>query len=215
MSFKTNTIPNEVIELLKKVSPSVQKITNTYLAGGTALSLFLGHRISVDLDFFTPHDFRAAQLTESLSQLGTFVPIDIKDNSIICQIDNVQLSLFKYGYPLLDSLDFYCKVPIASIRDIAAMKIIAIGDRGSRKDFYDLYTILKFSPLKIEGILDDVCTKFSITKDSLYHYIRAIGFFEDSRKEPDIQSLVTIDANWPDIESFFLSLVKRLIPTTS
>ncbi|ODS30696.1 MAG: hypothetical protein SCARUB_04193 [Candidatus Scalindua rubra] len=212
MSFKTNAVPNEVIDLLLNVRPIIGKIGGVYLAGGTALSLFLGHRISIDLDFFTPNDFLAAPLSEALNQLGPYVPIDVKNNSLVCKVKEVQFSLFKYGYPLLCPFEFYSNISIASLRDIAAMKIGAIGDRGARKDFYDLYAILNYTSIKIENILKDVCTKFSIPKDSLYHYIKALAFFEDSRKEPDIQPLVKLDVKWEDIELFFSKLATTLIP---
>lgn len=171
MSFKTNAVPNEVIDLLINVRPIIEEIGEVYLAGGTALSLFLGHRISIDLDFFTPNDFLATPLSEALNQIGPYVPIDVKDNSLVCKVKEVQFSLFKYCYPLVSPFESYSNVHIASLRDIAAMKIVAIGDRGARKDFYDLYAILNYASIKIENILKDVCTKFSIPNDSLYHYI--------------------------------------------
>lgn len=62
--------------------------------------------------------------------------IDVKNNSVVCKVKEVQFSLFNYRYPLLCPLENYCNVSIASLRDIAAMKICAIGDRGARKDFY-------------------------------------------------------------------------------
>lgn len=211
-SFKTNAVPDNVIDLLINATPVIEKRGEVYLAGGTALSLFLGHRVSIGLDFFTPNEFLAGPLTEDLTRLGSFVPIDVKNNSLVCKINEVQFSLFKYGYPLIDATESYDGVSIASLRDIAAMKISALGDRGARKDFYDLYAILNFTFLSIEEILDDVSTKFSIPKDSLYHYIKALTFFEDSRKEPDIQPLVKMDVHWKEIELFFTKLASKLIP---
>lgn len=211
MSFKTNAVPDEVIELLINVRPVIEKIGGVYLAGGTALSLFLGHRVSIDLDFFTPNDFLATPLSQDLNQLGPYVPIDVKNNSLVCKVKEVQFSLFKYGYPLLCPLEYYSNISIASLRDIAAMKIGAIGDRGARKDFYDLYAILNYTSIKIEDILKDVCAKFSIPEDSLYHYIKALIFFEESRKEPDIKPLIKMNVQWEDIESFFCKLAPTLI----
>lgn len=211
MSFRTNAVPKEVIDLLMNVMPVLEKIGGTYLAGGTALSLFLGHRVSIDLDFFTPNDFLATPLIEDLTQLGPYVPIDVKNNSLVCKVTEVQFSLFNYRYPLLCPLENYCNVSIASLRDIAAMKIGAIGDRGARKDFYDLYAILNYTSIKIENILKDVCVKFSIPEDSLYHYIKALTFFEDSRNEPDIKPLVKMNIEWEDIELYFSKLAPTLI----
>ena len=103
-------------------------------------------------------------------------------------------------------------VSIASLRDIAAMKVAAVGDRGARKDFYDLYAILNCTSIKVDNILKDMCKKFSIPKDSLYHYIRALTFFEDCRKEPDIRPLVKMDVQWEEIELYFTKLAPTLIP---
>jgi len=212
MSFKTDTIPGEVLSLLEDVSQIVEKTGKAYLAGGTALSLFFGHRISVDLDFFTPNEFKAAPLTQILHQKGGFYPIDIKDNSIVCKISNVQFSIVYYGYPLLEPTLSYSNISIAPVRDIAAMKICAIGDRGARKDFYDIYAILKYTNLTMNQILEDVCIKFSLANDSLYHYIKALGYFEEADKEPDIQSLIKMDVSWTEIKLFFSDLIKKLLP---
>lgn len=160
MFFRTEALPSEVIDLLLEGRPILDKTGKAYLAGGTALSLLPGHRISVDLDFFTPNDFLATPLSEDLSRLGPYVPIDVKNNSLICKVKDVQFSLFNYGYPLLGPFEFFSNVSIASLRDIGAMKVVAIGDRGARKDFYDLYAILNDTSIKVEDILKDVCTNF-------------------------------------------------------
>jgi hypothetical protein len=172
----------------------------------------LSHRISVDLDFFVPQAFLAADLRPRLSEAGRFAPITVRDDSIVCRIDSVQWSLFKYEYPLLQSPEPYAGIRIASVRDIAAMKVVAIGDRGSRKDFYDLYTILHFGGLEISRVLEDVVAKFQLPQDNLYHYVRALSHFDDATRTPDIQDMLRIEVRWPDVEGFFRRLVKTLIP---
>ena len=212
MSFRTDVVPPEVIQLLSRSARILDPLPEAYLAGGTALALHLSHRISVDLDFFVPQAFLAGNLRPRLIEAGKFTPITVRDDSIVCRIDTVQWSLFKYEYPLLQSPEQYAGIRIASVRDIAAMKVVAIGDRGSRKDFYDLYTILHFGGLEIRNILEDVAEKFQLPHDNLYHYTRALSYFDDAAKTPDIQDMLRIDVRWPDVEGFFRRLAKTLIP---
>ncbi len=190
----------------------MEPLPEAYLAGGTALALHLSHRISVDLDFFVPEAFLARDIRPRLIQAGRFSPITVRDDSIVCRIDTVQWSLFRYEYPLLQSPERFAGIRIASVRDIAAMKVAAIGDRGSRKDFYDLYTILHFGALEIRRILEDVVTKFQLPHDNLYHYVRALSYFDDAVKSPDIRDMLRIDVQWTDVEVFFRRLAKTLIP---
>jgi hypothetical protein len=165
----------------------------------------------VDLDFFVPQSFRAEDLRPRLAKAGHFSPITVRNDSIVCRVDTVQWNLFKYEYPLFERPKRYQRVRIASVRDIAAMKVVAIGDRGSRKDFYDLYTILQAGGLNIQGIFGDVVTKFQLPRDNLYHYIQALTYFEDAVKEPDIEELLRIDVRWPDVELYFRGLAKMLV----
>ena len=174
--------------------------------------MHLAHRISVDLDFLTPQGFLADDIRPRLSSAGTFSPITVRDDSIVCRIDRVQWSLFRYEYPLVEKIQTYSGIQVASVRDIAAMNVVAIGDRGSRKDFYDLYAILAQTSLDIEQILKDVVAKYSLSHDSLYHYIRAFTYFEDARKAPDIKPLLRMTVQWDEIEDFFRKLAKQLIP---
>ena len=186
-------------------------LPGAYLAGGTALSLRFAHRVSVDLDFFVPQGFLAQDLRPRLIEAGPFAPVTVRDDSIVCRIDAVQWSLFRYEYPLLESPEPYAGIRIASIRDIAAMKVVAIGDRGSRKDFYDLYTILR-EGFDMQRILTDVALKFHLPQDNLYHYIRALTYFDDAIRTPDIQDMLRVDVQWPDVEAFFRGLARTLVP---
>ncbi len=211
MSFRTNAVPPQVVELLSRSAGILEALPEAYLAGGTALSLCFAHRVSVDLDFFVPQSFLAEDLRPRLAKAGQFSPITVRNDSIVCRVDAVQWSLFKYEYPLLETPKRYHRIRIASVRDIAAMKVVAIGDRGSRKDFYDLYTILHAGGLNIQRIFDDVVSKFQLPRDNLYHYIRALTYFDDAVREPDIQELLRIDVRWPDVELYFRSLAKKLV----
>ena len=211
MSFRTDAVPTEVVQLLSRCAGILELLPKAYLAGGTALSLYFAHRVSVDLDFFVPQSFLAEDLRPRLIEAGRFSPITVRNDSIVCRVDAVQWSLFRYEYPLLESPEHHDGIRIASVRDIAAMKVVAIGDRGSRKDFYDLYTILHVGGLDIRKILGDMVSKFRLPQDNVYHYIRALTYFDDAVRTPDFREMLRIDVRWPDVELFFRNLAKELV----
>src|SRR3990167_8536501 len=114
-----------------------------YLAGGTALALQFGHRISVDLDFFIPELFDVKKLINDLSKVGNLEIEDESDITFNGSLDGVKISFFKYNYPLLFETKDFKGVKLADERDIGAMKIEAISNRGSKKDFVDMYVLSK------------------------------------------------------------------------
>lgn len=116
MPFRTDVVPAEVTALLTRSVAILKNIGGVYLAGGTALSMHLYHRISIDLDFFTPAGFLAEELRDELQRAGSFTPITIRNDTAVCRIDQVQWSLFKYQYPLVDALQEYSGIQVASIR---------------------------------------------------------------------------------------------------
>ena len=115
-----------------------------YLAGGTALALHFGHRISIDLDFFTPEIFSVAHVRDALSTLGAFVVTSqSEDGTLNGRLDDVSVSFFIYPYNNMYPLIPWSGISLADPRDIAAMKIDAVSSRGSKKDFIDLYFLLE------------------------------------------------------------------------
>ncbi len=102
-------------------------LKDAYLAGGTAVALLLGHRISVDFDFFTTQDFVPAIFSSELSKLGLFEEEQASKGTVLGKFKGVKFSLFIYRYPLLYPTLKYLSLEIADIRDIAAMKIEAVS----------------------------------------------------------------------------------------
>ena len=111
---------------------------NTYLAGGSSLALQFGHRISVDFDFFTPTRFDGEELRQKLNNIGKFVfqEADEKD-TLLGVFNQVKFSIFRYRYPLVFTPLNFLDISLAAPEDIAAMKLAAIMDRGTKKDFID------------------------------------------------------------------------------
>jgi predicted nucleotidyltransferase component of viral defense system len=123
-----------------------------YLAGGTALALHLGHRKSDDLDLFSEKDFSIEKLYKTIKNLSGQILI-AEQKTIHANVEGMKLSLLYYPYNLIKPLRKLDDIKIAGIEDIASMKVVAISQRADKKDFYDLYEILKhFQPLELKDM---------------------------------------------------------------
>ncbi len=120
-----------------------------YLAGGTALALQIGHRVSVDFDFFTEKDFETGDLYERVQKVFGPVPRTQESSGTLAIVvrDNVRVSFIRYRYPLLDTCVDTEYLRLASVSDIGCMKLGAIVSRAELKDYVDLFFILKHFPL--------------------------------------------------------------------
>ena len=108
-----------------------------YLAGGTALALQLGHRKSIDLDFFSKnYPSKNEVLVREFEKYHPTISME-DEGTLSLFIDEVKVSFFKYKYKLLEKPAYYNGVKLASVLDIACMKLIAISQRGAKKDFVD------------------------------------------------------------------------------
>lgn len=116
----------------------------SYLAGGTALALQLGHRTSLDFDFYTDKHFETERVLANFqSNFGQIRVERVAKDTLTAEIDKVSFSLFYYPYKLIKPLVNFEGIELASIEDILAMKMITISMRGKRRDFIDTYYLLK------------------------------------------------------------------------
>ncbi|MBI2484186.1 nucleotidyl transferase AbiEii/AbiGii toxin family protein [Candidatus Uhrbacteria bacterium] len=153
-----------------------------YLADGTALALQIGHRISVDLDFFAQEKFSVKALLRNLSTIDT-VEVTFEDpESVSVEIGGAKLSFLHYPYRLLFPLVFWEGYSgLADVRDIACMKIDAISSRGTKRDFVDFYYILKRYTL--EEILGFFEKKYQGIHYNQLHIIKSLVYFSDADDE--------------------------------
>ena len=187
---------------------SVLGKTDFYLAGGTALALQIGHRMSKDFDWFIP---RLGEIETLLTMLQTaeieFVVTSTNLETCYLLIDTVQVSFFGYDYPLLQP-NVLCpeyNVYLASLDDIASMKLSAVAARGLRKDFIDLYFLFK-NHRPLEEYLKRYQNKFK-TRDIGY-IIRSLVYFENAELEPEVQMIKSV--SWSDLKTDMERWVKEL-----
>jgi len=113
-----------------------------YLAGGTALALQIGHRISVDLDFFSFNPIKKTLLAKIEAELGNASVLVNTKNELTLLVSEVKISFIHYPFILKEKTVSTKIVPLASVLDIASMKAYTIGRRRSFKDYVDLYHII-------------------------------------------------------------------------
>ncbi|MDP2951368.1 MAG: nucleotidyl transferase AbiEii/AbiGii toxin family protein [bacterium] len=178
-------------------------LKSAHLAGGTALALRIGHRVSLDLDFFTPKQFNAQLIAEKFQALPTPFKLDrLEENTLLGFLDKAKFSLFFSVYPLIDKIDKYLGVNVASLKDIAAMKLAAISQRGTKRDFIDLYFIIAIEKLiTFEDIFDLYDKKFNLLKQNKAHLINSLTYFSDAEGTtvPRMFNVVS----WREVKKFF------------
>ncbi|WP_199141928.1 nucleotidyl transferase AbiEii/AbiGii toxin family protein [Pedobacter sp. ASV12] len=126
-----------------------ERLAPFFLVGGTALSLQIGHRISIDIDLFSTDGFEETEMLEYLQKKYGFLSDYSYKNTLKGSIDNVKVDLITHAYPLLGPLLVEDAVRMASPLDIAAMKLNAITGAGDRlKDFIDLAYLSSIMPLR-------------------------------------------------------------------
>lgn len=181
-------------------------LDNFYLAGGTALSLILGHRKSIDLDFFSDKFPKTEILLAKLKKLSPVV-INQDKGTLDLYIDDVKVSFLEYRYPVIGDFLEFDGVKIASLYDIACMKLTAISSRGSKKDFIDIYFILK--KISFEKLLDIFKKKYKGVDYQMSHILKSLVYFEEADSQPDPQFLVNVD--WEEVKSFLESEIFKIV----
>ena len=178
---------------LLKILMQYKSLRQFFLVGGTALALHLGHRMSVDLDLFLNKDFETTAILQEL-RLGLEVTVVMQKNknSMILNAkkrdsDNefVKIDLIKYPYPLINEVRNIDGLRLLSVEDIIAMKLSAIANRGAKKDFFDIYELLK------KYSVSDMFKLFSKKYPETAHFqiLKSLTYFNDAETEFDPISL--------------------------
>ncbi len=176
-----------------------------YLAGGTALTLQFDHRKSVDLDFFTQHkNFDAESISTSLFPYKWVVTRTDK-GTLYGELGGAKISFIAYPqFVPKQPFITYENINILDAKDIAVMKIIAISQRGKKRDFFDLYWyITKKEPLLT--VIERVATQYPNLEHNYHHILKSLIFFEEAEEDPNPQ--IFFDATWKKVKQYFLKVV--------
>ena len=198
------TIHTDTFELLQELS-ATEHLSAFALAGGTSLALQLGHRISIDLDFLSTQEFDSNALLETLN-----VQFDIGNGAMgknsAAMFANYKNTCIKtdflcHNYSLLMPINNVEGVNIYSLEDIAAMKLNAIANRGAKKDFYDIYSLLDCYTM--DTMLNFFREKYKQMNDLTV--VKSLVYFDDAEREPDPTTLLGI--TWEAVKLRLLQIV--------
>jgi len=199
-----NILPEGQLLLLKKLSKQ-SFIDEFYLAGGTGLALQIGHRRSIDFDFFIPDDFDTSDIIAKLIKIGKYQRDNEEKNTINGSLNNLRISFFGYKYKVIDDLKFYNRIRLAGLKDIAAMKLEAIAGRGSKKDFIDLFFLLK--QFSLDEVFSFHSRKFGTGLNNQYHHLKSLVYFIDADAEAMPVMIEKLD--WSYVKKQIVSCVRQ------
>lgn len=191
-------------ELLKNITETVS-IEDYYMIGGTALSIQLGLRESFDFYFCVPKQFNNEMLIEELKKLGTLEVLQNQKGTCDVVLNGVQVSFFYYPNPVINEFIKTEEIPslkLASVLDIAIMKMTAIGGRGAKKDFFDLYYIISENKITVEDLAKGLIQKCG-DNINYVNTIMGLSYFEDAENE--LLPKTFVDYDWDKIKKFFIT----------
>lgn len=181
-------------------------LEHCYLAGGTGLALYFGHRRSVDLDLFRETTFDSARLRDRLDGLSRLRNVEMSAGTLYLELHGVKTSVLHYPYRLLFDPNAFEGLVVADPRDIACMKLDVIGSRGARRDFVDLFVAARAYGLP--AILEWFAVKYATVPYNRAHVLKALTYFRDAEQEPLPDMLEPVD--WAAITEFFVREVRQL-----
>ena len=201
--LQKQAVKPELLELLEELM-LVNEFTNFNLVGGTALALYEGHRLSVDIDLFGRSEISPDLFTEILKDKGETTILSQSSKILIYVINKIKVDFVDYNFQLLEPVNVIDCIRLVSKKDIAAMKLNAIAGRGSKKDFVDVYQLLK--DFSLSEMLTFYAQKYP--NGSEFMVLKSLLYFDDAEIEPDPIMLIPI--TWSQVKERILHEVKEI-----
>ncbi len=200
--LQKNAVQPRLLELLNFLM-SHESLSGLNLVGGTALALYEGHRLSVDIELFGDVELNNEYLLDLLNQFGKVQVISINPKILIYSVDNIKVDFVSYSYQLLESVNIYEGIRLVSKKDIAAMKLNAIAGRGSKKDFIDFYQLL--NDFDLRQMMNFYLKKYP--NGSEFLVLKSLLYFDDADIEPD--PIYIKKFSWADVKKEVIEVVKK------
>lgn len=200
----TSTVYPTTLGLLKELM-QLPALAEFNLAGGTALALQIGHRISVDLDFFGDVNFEPIEILDALQDIAEVSIISQSRAILILNTSGVKTDFVRYRYPLLQPVNEIDGVRLLSTLDIGAMKLAAITNRGRKRDFFDLFFLLQTYTLR--HLFDAYNAKYRDGSEFLV--LKRVTYFEDA-EEDDVPAVFDTSLSWELVKKTIEKEAKKL-----
>jgi len=180
-----------------------------YLAGGTALGLEVGHRRSVDLDFFSPQGkLDLVSLERELLNTQKWKTTLIERGTLYGELSGAKMSFIAYPFFLPSKTRIACgKICLLTAFDIAAMKIIAISQRGRKRDFVDLYWYC-MNREGLASVIGRAMRQYPGQNNNIQHILKSLVYFADAEEDPMPE--IFFKADWRTIKAYFQREVPKI-----
>lgn len=199
-------LPAEQLTCLRTLGPAATAL-GFYLGGGTAVALTVGHRRSVDFDWFTAgFPGNPVDLAETLRGRGIALETTtLAERTVHGQIAGIKVIFLEFRPPLLEPLVAWSEMGcrLASTADLAAMKLLAVTQRGTRKDFLDVLALSR--RMSLDDMLDCYRRRFGVADTS--RVLAGLCYFDDADAEP--MPTMLVPAEWPDVKQAIRELVRH------
>ena len=201
--LQKNAVTPATLELLKDIC-GINELASFALAGGTNLALRMGHRLSIDLDFFTSNNFDTGLVFQIITKKFPSAELLFEQNqTMMFSINDVKVDFILYPFAWLQPFDIMEGTRLLSIEDIIPMKLQAASNRNAKKDYWDIATLLK--KYSLDEMLKIFTAKFP--QVDFGFIIHSLTDFEkaDTELDPD-----TFDGTtWDEIKQELLIAVKE------
>lgn len=197
LTFHAEVMPPAQADLLRRLGRWVMR-RNFYLGGGTAIAIQLGHRRSVDLDWFTREPIPdPLRLAEAIRGEGVELEVEsVDEGTLHARVAGVKSSFLEYRYPMLRPLEewseYGCR--LAALEDLTCMKLSAIASRGSKRDFLDIHALGR-TGIDLATMLEWYREKYG-TGD-VAHVVMSLTYFDDAESEDMPELLIEVD--WGEV----------------
>ena len=204
----TQTVAEPTLDLLKRLL-AVPELDNFALVGGTNLSLRFGHRISVDLDLFTPEPFNLSEIQQAINKRFSQVrELNARKQTLLYTIERVKIDILLHEYPYLQPIDVIDGLRLASLPDVVAMKLGAVAGRGAKKDFWDVNELLKhYSVADLVGFYTQ-----KYPNSDAGQILRSLVYFEDAESQENPYDLKGL--TWPQVKNRITEHIKEYVRRT-
>jgi predicted nucleotidyltransferase component of viral defense system len=198
-----NTVESRTFEVLEELM-EVKELSNFALVGGTNLSLRFGHRVSVDLDLFTNERFFPDEVFKGiLNQFPSLTKINERGQSLWLNIENIKVDIILHEYPYLDEVETISEIRFLSVKDIIPMKLEAMASRGVKKDFWDIYELLKhFNLLEMQDFYER-----KYVNSDFGHVLLSMTYFKDAEIQKE-NPIALNGVTWAEVKEKMLITVR-------
>jgi hypothetical protein len=208
ISIEDNKILTDKQKNVLKFLSDILDCSICYLAGGTGLAAVYEHRLSEDIDIFFTKD-NIINFDKIIYQLkkkfNIQVETNLKNDTLNMYVDDLKVQIIRDFYQQVGKkIDTTAKIQIASIKQIGYMKLLAVLNRGSKKDFIDLFIIAQ-NGIKIIDLINSISERYENIKN-VGHLIKSLEYFDDADK--DVMPKMFIKVNWNKMKKFFIKIVE-------